>query len=108
MHNMQTCKQHTIQVLSTNVANGFATMRKLQIMTVGTEETERFCRIFDKFFDIFNTRVIEENIRKKKPNLKPFYGDDDSRLKVSISAFLMDSAWLLLCHSGWRKICYNI
>ena len=62
-------------------------------MTVDTEETERFCRMFDKFFDIFNTRVIEENIRKKKPNLKPFYGDDDSRLKVSISAFLMDNGY---------------
>ena len=57
-------------------------------MTVDTEETEHFCRMFDKFFDLFNTRVIEEANRKKKPDLKPFYADDDLHFKVRFTAFL--------------------
>ena len=39
--------------------------------------------MFDKFFDIFNTRAINEHTIKKKPNLKPFYEKDDKRLKVT-------------------------
>ena len=40
--------------------------------------------MFDKFFDIFTTRTINEHTIKKKPNLKPFYEKDDKRLKVII------------------------
>ena len=69
-------------------ANGFTTLKKLQIMTVDTEEMEHFCRMFDKFFDLFNTRVIEKANRKKKTWFKPFYADDDLRLKVRFTAFL--------------------
>ena len=71
------------KVLSSSVANAFKTMRTLSKMKVDTMETERFCRIFDKFFDIFNIRNSEEADRKKKPDLKPFYSSTDERLQVS-------------------------
>ena len=70
-----------MQVLSCSVANGFKALRKLN-ETSNTEETETFCLNFDKFFDICNTRTIEEGERKRKPNLKPFYVKEDQRLKV--------------------------
>jgi len=58
-------------------------MRKLQQSTADTTEAEKvFCRIFDKFFDIFNTQSLDEHTIKKKPNLCPFYESDDKRLKV--------------------------
>ena len=51
-------------------------------MTQDTEATEEFCRIFDKFFDLFNTRSVTECIRKRKPDLMPYYRANDIRLKV--------------------------
>ena len=68
-------------MLSLAVADGFKTLRTLGLLS-GTDETEQFCRIFDKFFDIWNTRCLEEGDRKKKPNLEAFRYDDDERLKV--------------------------
>ena len=50
--------------------------------TLDTIATEMFCRIFDKFFDICNTRSVDEHIIKKKPNVKPFYEAGDERLEV--------------------------
>lgn len=37
------------QVLSKSVADGFKTMRELKVTTTDTSETEKFCRIFNKF-----------------------------------------------------------
>ena len=71
----------SLQVLSCSVANGFKTLRTLNLIS-NTEETETFCLNFDKFFDICNIRSIEEGERKRKPNLKPFYVKEDQRLKV--------------------------
>jgi len=69
-------------VLSLAAADGFKTLRTLGLLS-GTNETEQFCWIFDKFFDIWNTRYLEEGVRKKKdPNLEAFRYDDDERLKV--------------------------
>ena len=51
-------------------------------MTQDTEATEEFCRIFEKFFDLFNTRSVTECIRKRKPDLMPYYRANDVRLKV--------------------------
>ena len=42
-----------------------------------TEATETFSRMFGKFFDIWNTKALEESDKKLKPNLKPFYYDFD-------------------------------
>ena len=69
-------------MLSSSVANGFKTLRILNKME-NTEETEAFCSNFDKFFDICNTRSIEEGEKKRKPNLKPFYVKEDQRLEVT-------------------------
>ena len=35
------------------------------------------------FFDIMNTRHLEEGVRKRKPDLAPYRTCDDSRLKVN-------------------------
>ena len=39
--------------------------------------------IFDTFFDCLNGRSKGEHIKRRKPNLKPYYKADDERLKVS-------------------------
>ena len=39
--------------------------------------------MFDRFFDMLNTRCLEEGIQKRKPDLAPYRTPDDSRLKVS-------------------------
>ena len=69
------------KVLSKSVADSFATMRKLG-GPADTTETERFCRMFDRFFDCMNTRNLEEAKQKRKPDLKPYFSPTDSRLKV--------------------------
>ena len=46
-------------------------------------ETERFVRVFDKFFDCLNVRSPDEHQRRRKPNLKPYTRSDDERLMVS-------------------------
>ena len=69
-------------MLSSSVANGFKSMRSLQQSTIDTTETEKFCQMFDQFFDMLNTRSLDEHTIKKKPNLRPFYDSNDERLKV--------------------------
>ena len=56
-----------LQVLSTTVAEAF-----LYENNPHTKETERFVRIFDKFFDLMNTRNTNEFVLKRKPNLAPY------------------------------------
>ena len=63
--------------------NTFQSLRTLDKVKTDTTETEKFCRIFDKFFDIFNIRSIEEADRKRKPDLKPIYSSTDDRLQVA-------------------------
>ena len=65
------------------------TVRSLSQSDNNTEATETFCRIFDKFFDIWNTRSLEESDKKCKPNLKPFYYDFDRRLDVRYKIFII-------------------
>ena len=48
----------------------------------GTEGTEEFCRMFDKFFDLFNTRSCTECIRTRKPDVMPYYKANDPKLMV--------------------------
>lgn len=44
----------------------------------GTEETEKFCQMFD----MLNTRIIHQEIRSRKPDLAAYENVDDSRFEV--------------------------
>ena len=68
-----------LQVLSTTVAEAF-----LYENNPHTKETERFVCIFDKFFDLMNTRNTKEFVLMRKPNLAPYANTPESeeRLKV--------------------------
>ena len=67
-----------IQVLSSSVADALKYLGEDD-----TSETESFVRLMDTFFDCMNVRSTVEGTRKLKPNLKPYYSQDDDRLKVS-------------------------
>ena len=61
-----------VQVLSSTVAN-----------VEETEETEKFVRYFDKFFDCLNVRSLSEcGVHSRKPDLRPYRSPDDPRLQV--------------------------
>ena len=47
-------------------------------------ETQRFVRMFDKFFDCLNTRHPDAGVHALKPDLSPYRTPLDSRLKVYI------------------------
>ena len=70
--------------------NAFKTLRIHGIMQ-DTEETERFCMMFDRFFDMLNTRAIDEGIRRKKVDLKPYEKVDDERFQVNVSICMFKS-----------------
>lgn len=53
-----------------------------------THETERFVRFMDRFFDMLNTRSVEEGSKKRKPDLYPYRTPDDARLKVLCIAMM--------------------
>lgn len=53
------------------------------------KETVQFVRIFYRFFDMLNTRSLEESIYKRKPDLEPYRTPTDSRLNVSILIIIM-------------------
>ena len=57
-------------------------MKVVAVTDTNNEETEKFCRMFDKFFDCLNTRSLVEAKQKLKPNLNPYFSSEDSRLKV--------------------------
>lgn len=43
------------------------------------QETAKFVLMMDKFFDCMNTRAKNEGMRKKKPNLEPYFDKNDER-----------------------------
>ena len=48
-----------------------------------TEETQRsFALCLTNFFTVLNGRSKNEYIKRRKPNLKPYYIADDEMLKV--------------------------
>ena len=47
-------------------------------------ETEKFCLMFDKFFDCLNTRRVGEGKELRKPDLDPYRTVNDTRFHVSI------------------------
>ena len=57
-------------------------------MDSDTTETEKFVRTFDRFFDMLNTRCLEEGVQKIKPDLHPYRSSDDTRLKVSCTVMV--------------------
>ena len=57
-------------------------MRELGLGAQDTKETERFCRVFDKFIDCINTRNLKEAAQRRKPDLQPYFSPSDVRLKV--------------------------
>lgn len=70
------------------MADSFDVMRKLEpgsSVWKNTVETERFCRLFDQFFDCMNTRNLDEGWKKRKPNLRPYFSSEDPRFKVLFS-----------------------
>ena len=71
-----------LQVLSTTTAEGLRVYGGEEMV-----ETERFVRMFDKFFDCLNVRSPDEHQRRLKPNLKPYTRSDDERLTVSGSLY---------------------
>ena len=66
----------------------FSLCRELQSKSIpvnvidDTTETEAFCRMFNKFFDCFNTRNLDEQYYKCNDDLKPYRDVDDERVKV--------------------------
>lgn len=66
------------------MADAMAHYRALHLDS-DTRETERFIRMFDRFFDMMNTRCLEEGKKKIKPDLDPYRSAEDKRLKVIIT-----------------------
>ena len=84
------CKSNQ-QVLSKSVGEAFA-----YYGDTDTTETERFVRIFNKFFEIMNTRYLEEDILK----LNCDFGarkTTDPRLQVTMQLCLIMLQWPALC-----------
>lgn len=82
--------------MSNSVAKGLEFSGDLE-----TTETQRFCSMFDRFFDCLNGRNLSEHIKRRKPDLKPYYRSDDERLDVSTIIKISDLAIdLHFCHSG--------
>ena len=54
-----------------------------------TVKTANFVRLFDKFFDSFNVRSVDESILKRKPDLRPYVtGPMKRALNAAIVKFL--------------------
>ena len=68
-----------LQVLSASVAHG---LEHFQIE--GSEETARFVRMFDKFFDCLNVR----SLRSVKSDRRGYTTSDDERREVSHYLYL--------------------
>ena len=49
------------------------------------QETSKFCRVFNKFFDCLNVRSTKEYVMKRKPDVMPYQDKDDPRLQVCIT-----------------------
>ena len=73
-----------------------------------TAETEKFIRMFDRFFDCMNVRSISEWKSKLKPDLQPYTCTDDCRLKVrGITFTFCLYMYFPFSHSGLRTALYE-
>ena len=66
-----------MQVLSNSVAEAL----ELENLPE-TQETRRFVRTFNRFFDMLNVRSLKEGVFKRQPDKSPHKSVDDDRLKV--------------------------
>ena len=78
MQNVKCLYMLLLQVLSNTVAAALEYNRNPE-----TQETARFCHIFNKFFDCLNVRSLEEHVHKRNPDIRPYRIPTDSRLQVS-------------------------
>lgn len=69
-------------MLSDTVAKAFAFYGDTK-----TDETQRFVKMFDQFFDCLNVRHPTEYIKHRKPLLKPYTSKDDERFAVRMFKF---------------------
>ena len=67
-----------MQVLSNSVAEALALEGD-----PSTSETQRFVRMFNRFFDLLNVRSIQESVLHRKPDVAPYTNSNDERLKVN-------------------------
>lgn len=66
-----------MQVLSTSVSKALEYFNDPE-----TKETQKFCKMFDRFFDCLNVRSYVEGEKKRKPDLLPYRTVKDIRFKV--------------------------
>ena len=62
-----------------------------------TSETQKFCRMFDRFFDCMNVRAYSEGTKKRKPDLLPYRTASDTRFKVK-HVFVCIHATMIFIH----------
>ena len=77
-------------MLSKTVADAFSVCRAMQPsgdVVNDTTETEKFCRVFNKLFDCFNSRSLEEAAQKRNEDVDCYRSASDPRLKVHACAF---------------------
>ena len=74
----------SLQVLSASVANALEYHGDSD-----STETATFVRLFDRCFDCFNARSIDESIKKRKPDLGPYRDPSDSRLSVRLLTLIL-------------------
>ena len=71
-----------MQVLSNSVAEALSLDAD-----PSTTETQRFVRMFNKFFDLLNVRSLKESILHRKPDMQPYRDPNDERLKVHVHVY---------------------
>ena len=74
-----------MQVLSKSIAKVFEYYGDEDEDTL---ETQRFVTTFDCFFDMMNTRCLEEGMQKRKPDLAPYKSPNDDRLKIKVYVWM--------------------
>ena len=71
------CNDNYQQVLSNSVACAFKLLKKEEY-----KEITRFCSMFNRFFDCFNTRQAGEGKEERNSDLDSYTNVDDIRLTV--------------------------
>ena len=87
--------QLLFQVLSKSVSDAFNYYGEHD-----TIETQKFVRIFDRFFDMLNIRSLEEGIYKRKPDLLAYRTIDDSYFEVCIYAPALTQMLIIVVKIG--------
>lgn len=81
-----------MQVLSVSVAKALEYFND-----PSTQETQKFCQMFDRFFDCLNVRSYVEGRKKRKPDLLPYRTVSDTRFKVIVYRMLFLSMHVMIC-----------